>query len=77
MNSEETDGEGDTVNIAEKIRVRYKIKKLVCGMLRNMSYEDAVETTETIKFCLRQLPKEKKEELLDRLNGVIQDVESV
>lgn len=51
------------MNTIEEIRIKSKIKNLVHGMLKNMTFPDGIESAETIIFCLRKLPDCQKEEL--------------
>ena len=58
----------------EEIKIKRKVKKLVHGMLKNMTLQDGIEAAETIIFCLRKLPDCEKEGLIDScmkaMNGV-------
>lgn len=65
---------GMKMNTIEENRIKRKIKKLVNGMLKNMTLQDSIETAETIVFSLRKLPDCKKEALIDRCIEAMNEV---
>ena len=49
----------------EEIRIKRKIKKLVNGMLKYMTLEHALQSADTLLFCMRKLPSCKWEAFID------------
>ena len=52
------------MNTIDKIRIRYKIKK-IARYTKGMSEDDKEQITLLLVYALRQLPEHKKESLLD------------
>lgn len=58
----------------EEIRIKKKIKKLVHGMLKYMTLENALQSADTLLFVMRNLPVCKWEALIDSELEVLQGV---
>ena len=65
------------MNILKRIRIRYKIHKLISGMYECMTEEDLYEEAAFLGQAYRILPEHKKEAFLDELQKVINNARSV
>ena len=61
------------MNISKRIRIQRKIRKMYGLMRKTMDDADVVDSTATIKIALHQLPKERKEGLIDACLEVLKN----